>query len=149
MRVIEGLSGKSFGLVVGAVTVHDQRILFLRRSWTETFLPGQWALPAGKVKYREDPTQAVLRELYEEAGIAGQVRESIGASWFDSTYYGHELHSIQLNYIVHAADPAVRLLDGSNIDYRWISLADLADPPIDFDDFTREVIDQARGRWDE
>jgi 8-oxo-dGTP diphosphatase len=153
MQDFEGLTGKIFGVVVSAVTLHDaatlhdQSILFLRRSLTETFLPGSWALPAGKVKPGEDPKEAVLRELHEEAGITGEVRDYIGVSWFDSTYYGRELQSIQHNYIVTTDDPVINLLDGSNTDYLWVPVSELDDPPIVFDDFTRGVINQAINSW--
>jgi mutator protein MutT len=130
-------------VVVSAVTVHDQSILFLRRSETEAFLPRRWALPAGKVKFGEDPAEAVLRELHEEAGITGQVRECIGASWFESTYFEWEMQSMQLNYIVATKDPVVRLLDGSNDAYRWIPFSKLNDLPMAVDDFTQGVINQA------
>lgn len=47
----------------------DGLILTLRRSSTDVIRPLTWDLPGGGVEDNEDPTDAVIRETEEEAGI--------------------------------------------------------------------------------
>ncbi|WP_329430771.1 NUDIX hydrolase [Streptosporangium sp. NBC_01495] len=129
--------------MVCAVTFHEDRLLFLRRSLSEKFLPGNWTLPAGKVEHGEKLETAVLRELYEETGIQGRLHGMIGESRFASSYKGSDHRWRQFNYLVTTDDATVRLLDGSNIDHLWVRMDDLEHPPVIVDDFIRRVIDQA------
>ncbi len=56
--------------VAKVVIVNDEgKVLFLRRSQSDTNRPGQWDLPGGNVDEGEDFKQAVMREAKEEAGI--------------------------------------------------------------------------------
>ncbi len=48
---------------------YDSRILVLRRSLTDSYMPGEWDLPGGSVEQDEDPLLAAMRELKEESGI--------------------------------------------------------------------------------
>jgi len=133
----------TFGVLVSAVTFYDSKVLLLRRSLGEKFLPGAWGLPAGKIQYGEKPDQAALRELYEEAGIRGRVRQNVGTIWFESEYQDREVQHIQFNFEIQADSSSVKLIDGSNMDYRWIALSELDEPPVPIDEFTRQVISQA------
>jgi len=49
---------------------HDNLIMVLRRSSTDTHRPLTWDLPGGGVDYGEDPKDAVIREAQEEAGLS-------------------------------------------------------------------------------
>lgn len=133
----------TFGVLVSAITLYNERVLLLRRSFEEKFLPGVWGVPAGKIQYGEEPDDAALRELYEEAGIKGEVERNAGSIWFESQYKDRDVQHIQLNYIVRADNARVELMDGSNMDYRWVSIYDMDDPPVPIDDFTLRVIRQA------
>jgi 8-oxo-dGTP diphosphatase len=51
------------------VTNAHGEILLLQRSRSDDRRPLGWDLPGGNVEHNEDPNQAVLRELQEEAGL--------------------------------------------------------------------------------
>lgn len=57
---------------VGAVVVHDGRVLIGRRGHEP--LKGQWSLPGGAVEVGETLEEAVAREVLEETGL----RVSVG-----------------------------------------------------------------------
>lgn len=63
------------------VCVRDDAVLLSR------FIGGdrpRWTLPGGGMEHGEDPYDAVLRELTEETGYTGAVRELLGIhSWHD------------------------------------------------------------------
>lgn len=56
-------------LAVDAAVRRQDSILLVRRKFPPN--PGSWVLPGGFVDRDEDPEQAVIRELKEEAGLDG------------------------------------------------------------------------------
>jgi mutator protein MutT len=52
---------------VGAVVVHEGRVLLIRRG--KAPLQGRWVVPGGTVELGETLEQAVVRELWEETGL--------------------------------------------------------------------------------
>lgn len=63
------------------ICVRDDEVLLAR------FVGGdrpRWTLPGGGMDHGEDPYRTVLRELTEETGYTGEVRELLGIhSWHD------------------------------------------------------------------
>lgn len=56
---------------VGAVVLIDGRVLLVRRAYPPG--KGKWSIPGGLPEVGERLRDAVLRELYEEAGVKGRV----------------------------------------------------------------------------
>lgn len=57
-------------MLVRVCIVRGGRILVVRRSDEEDWLPGQWQLPCGAVEEGEAPPEAAAREVREEVGVA-------------------------------------------------------------------------------
>jgi 8-oxo-dGTP diphosphatase len=87
--------------LAAAVVVEDDRVLVVRRSKTERFLPCVWGVPCGKIDAGESPSEAALRELREETGLTGNVVRYLGKSTFSSVWRGQAAKNIQLNFLVH------------------------------------------------
>ncbi|MEW2386918.1 NUDIX hydrolase [Streptomyces venezuelae] len=128
--------------LAAAVVVFRRRVLLVRRSETERFLPGVWGVPCGKLEPGESPRDGVLRELKEETGLLGRVLRKVGESSFVSTYRGHEVKNWQDNFLVRPLtfDVTLPLPDQ---DHRWLALADLG--TVRIDDYNREIVRQAFG----
>ncbi|MEV0253590.1 NUDIX hydrolase [Streptomyces sp. NPDC050732] len=126
--------------LAAAVVMHRHRVLLVRRSRTERFLPGVWGVPCGKLEPEESPGDGVLRELKEETGLLGQVLRKVGESSFVSTYRGHEVKNWQDNFLVRPLtfDVTLPLPDQ---DHRWLAPADLG--TVRIDDYNREIVRQA------
>ncbi|MBM4354266.1 MAG: NUDIX hydrolase [Deltaproteobacteria bacterium] len=67
----------------------DRSILLIKRNH-EPFM-GRWCMPVGFAEIGEDIEQAALRELREEAGIDGRIRQLLDASSYVSPLYGDVL----------------------------------------------------------
>jgi 8-oxo-dGTP diphosphatase len=128
--------------LAAAVTVDDDRVLLVRRSETERFLPSVWGVPCGKVDPGETTGQAALRELREETGLAGSIIRYLGESVFFSVLRGRPTRNVQSNYLVR--------IDGGQRDVRlpkkdqasaWLSRDEISQ--FDgIDDYNRNVLRQ-------
>ena len=56
-------------VAVKALVIRRGRVLVLRRSSAEDVDPGLWDLPGGRMRFGEDPLEALGREVTEEAGL--------------------------------------------------------------------------------
>jgi 8-oxo-dGTP diphosphatase len=86
--------------LAAAIALHDDRVLVVRRSETETFLPSHWSIPCGKIEKGERPEEAVLRELKEETGLDGEDVQFVGQTFFRSLWDGQPVENEQSNYLV-------------------------------------------------
>ncbi len=62
-------------VVLGAVRDNSGRLLLAKRidkSIPEAY--GKWEFPGGKVDFGEQPEEALLREVYEECGLAIEIK---------------------------------------------------------------------------
>jgi 8-oxo-dGTP diphosphatase len=57
------------------VCVDDQQRLLMCRLSNITERPGAWTLPGGGIDFGEHPEAGALRELQEETGFVGRIRE--------------------------------------------------------------------------
>ena len=89
---------------VGAVVVHEGRVLLVQRA-SEPGL-GQWSLPGGLVEVGESLTDAVVREVREETGLAVEVVELI--ELVDRIYRDGE--RVRYHYVI--ADYLCRVVSG-------------------------------------
>ncbi len=76
---------------------------------------GRWAMPGGLAEIGHTPAEAVLRELWEEAGLRGRVTRLLGL--FDGRYWKSpsKVHLVHLVFLVDCADlapaPGIEMLD--------------------------------------
>jgi 8-oxo-dGTP diphosphatase len=126
--------------LAAAVVVHDDRVLAVRRSWTERFLPGVWGVPCGKLEPGEAPESAATRELTEETGLTGLVVGRAGESTFTSRWNGRTVRNLQTNFLVRptSLNVALPLPDQS---HRWVPIRDLE--KAEFDDHNLATVRQA------
>lgn len=127
--------------LAAAVVMDEQgRVLLVRRSERERFLPRVWGVPCGKLEAGESAEDGALRELKEETGLLGEVVRRIGESSFVSEYRGHEVKSWQDNFLVRPLTRQITLPEPDQ-DYAWLPTDRLS--CVEIDDYNRDVVSQA------
>ncbi len=107
---------------VGAIAVHDQRLLLVRRGHGPA--AGEWSVPGGRVESGETLFEAVVRELAEETQLEGVCDHFVG--WVERI--GDEHHFVILDFAVTVLDPAsAPVAGGDAAEAAWVSLAELSD----------------------
>lgn len=82
----------------------------------------KWTLPGGKIEIDEGPTEAALRELSEETGLASDALEFLATHKFDSR--AHHVFRLAVPDSL-AAHPQNEIAD-----CRWFSPRDLASKAV-------------------
>nr|WP_208865877.1 NUDIX hydrolase [Streptomyces zinciresistens] len=130
---------------LAAAVVMDrlQRVLLVRRSVKERFLPRVWGVPCGKLEPGETPEDGALRELKEETGLLGDIVRKVGESSFVSDYRGHEIKNRQDNFLVRPVTTQVTLPEPDQKSL-WLSPHELT--TVDIDAYNLDIVRQALTR---
>lgn len=116
-----------------AVIVRDSAVLLSRLSEASpVFTPGAWHLPGGGVDPGEQPADALVRELREEAGLEVTSARLLDARSYLAQRLGTQWHVVGL---LHAAqvgpgEPVVTEVDGSADAVRWVPVDQLDQLPL-------------------
>jgi mutator protein MutT len=110
---------------VGAVIVHQGRVLLVRRA-TEP-LKGEWSVPGGALELGEKLRDGVRREVREETGLEVEPGEVLEV--FDSLFTDAEgrtqYHYVLIDYLCRLlAGEAAAASDVSEV--RWVTAEELA-----------------------
>ena len=114
-------------VVAAVIRDNEDRVLLTRRA-IESHMGGLWEFPGGKINDGEAPSEALVRELEEELGIAVAVEEPL-------TFAVHEesgLRILLLFYRASIVSGQPRGREGQQVE--WVQVADLPSyptPPAD------------------
>ena len=104
---------------------------------------GQWTLPGGGLGLGESPEAALVRELAEETGLAGQVGAVLG---IDSIFFPasddrpQPLHGLRIVYDVALERTPISETEGSTDQAAWIPLGELSVlPTVELVDFALDL----------
>ncbi len=117
------------------------RLLLTRLAPHVAGVAGRWTLPGGGIDHGVDLRDAVVREVYEEAGVhvdVGAVLDVRSAHWVGPRPDGvvEDFHSIQVIYDATlrpesvGVTPAVTEVGGSTDACAWLTPAEVADRPL-------------------
>jgi len=101
-----------------------------------------WGLAKGQVEEGERPEDAALREVREETGVAGRIREPLGEITYWFVWDGERVHKTVSFFLMQAAGGDTSRRDGEMEEVRWFPL-DQAVRRAGFKS-EREVLERAR-----
>jgi 8-oxo-dGTP diphosphatase len=109
-------------LAVGAIVVHDDRLLLVRRGRGPG--AGRWAPPGGRVAAGEGPIAAVRREVAEETGLT--VRVDALAGWVECRGTEPDPYDyLILDFFATPVGPTALHAGDDATDARWVELAEV------------------------
>jgi mutator protein MutT len=104
---------------VGAIAIHDGRLLLVRRGTGPA--AGEWSIPGGRVDYGETLAEAVVRELAEETGVEGVCDRLVG--WVERI--GSEHHFVILDFAVTVLDPGALRAGSDAAEAEWVPMEEV------------------------
>lgn len=114
--------------VAGCFCEWDGKLLYLKRHADKPY-GSTWGLPAGKIEKGEDPSQAAVREVYEEVGIRldpAKLQEVVKAY----------LEVDQVRYVFHAfrirleKAPQIKLEPDAHTEAKWLTIEEALKLPL-------------------
>ena len=102
-------------LVVGAIIVKSEKILFLKRPDNE-YLGGIFELPSGKVETNETLKEALIREVKEETNL--DIHSVV--NFIDSFDYESKSgkRTRQFNYLIDVKNGNIQLTE--HVAFKWV-----------------------------
>lgn len=132
--------------VVGAAVILDSqnRILLVKRSENDVYLPGYWGMPGGKIEFGETLNEGLKREVFEEIGFKVEVGYPLLVKSFELRY---EISKDRFFYEIFCLcnvkdDKQVPKLSGEHSDFKWVSLENIILSPIT--EYMKNVISEIK-----
>ncbi|MEM9563012.1 MAG: NUDIX domain-containing protein [Actinomycetota bacterium] len=131
MEQAEPTAGPRPEVAVGAVVIHDGRLLLIRRGRGPAV--GQWSVPGGRVEPGEHLAAAVEREVREETAIEVTCGRLVG--WVERL--GHDHHFVILDFLAELIGSPEGTAGDDASEMAWVPLerlpeVDLVDGLLDF-----------------
>lgn len=116
-------------LVNRALVLNKKKeVLLIKRSKSDSYMPGKWELPGGKLDAGQDISNALEREILEETGLAVLLTDKV-AYWHSKIltqgkYKG--LPYIVLIGLAKSVGGSIKL-SAEHDDYAWVSKSEVFD----------------------
>lgn len=135
-----------------AVVVRGEQIL-LSRIAERVSASELWTLPGGGVDHGEHPSDAVVREAWEETGLHLSVEPSariysghLQSAWRDGRRV--DAHAVRIVFSgwvpLDSPEPRVMEVDGSTCEAAWIPIADVLSDQVPVVPMVREALNDLR-----
>ena len=117
-------------ITVAGCLINNGMVLIVRRAQTESFLPGFYELPGGKVDFGEDPSLSLIREFKEEVNLDIEIVKPFRT--FSYLSENGRRHTVEIVYLVELKDAVKNIkLSKDHDDYKWVTLSDMKKLKID------------------
>lgn len=110
-------------VAVSAFIHRDGKVLVVKRSDNDTFLPSYWELVGGKIEWGENPHDGLVREVREEAGIDVITRWPYHV--WDYVTEADQRHLVEVVFVCDMTAAPKVTLSAEHQEFRWVSENDL------------------------
>jgi len=118
------MKGKVQKITVAGLLVLDDKVLVVRRSQNESYLPGYYELPGGKVDFEERPETSLEREFLEEVNL--HVKTSDPYRVFTYVSDKGKRHTVEIVFLVELKDDIKNIkLSKAHDAFKWVSREDV------------------------
>ncbi|MDD4333220.1 MAG: NUDIX hydrolase [Patescibacteria group bacterium] len=109
---------------VTAFILFNNKVLILKRSKQEKFLPNYYEMPGGKVEFGESPDMALIREIKEETNLSIEIIKPY--SFFSYISDNNQRHTVDIQFITKIkSNEADVKLSNSHDDYKLIEVDEI------------------------
>lgn len=109
----------------GLIFNNEGKVLMVKRSENDEFLPGVYELPGGGTEYLEDPEQSLEREILEECGVKVKVLHPLTTFSFEMNHEGVLKHTVEIIYLCQMENLQEISLSFEHSDYKWMSFEEI------------------------
>lgn len=127
-------------LVVRAAVINKEgKILLMKRYKDDTWMPGKWELPGGKVDLGQDASNAMEREVLEETGLVIIPTDKV-VYWNSEIVGSGKYKGLPYLAIVGTAKPVAGEINLSkeHDDYTWLTIKEALQKDVVFE--TRQAL---------
>ncbi|MFH1661482.1 MAG: NUDIX domain-containing protein [Candidatus Falkowbacteria bacterium] len=107
--------------VKGIIRRGDGKILIVKRSDQDNFMPGIWETVGGGIKEKDIPQVALEREIMEETGLSVKVREPFNVFTFNNDKGEFK---IGITFVCDYIDGEIKL-SSEHSEFKWIDSKDI------------------------
>ena len=121
------------------VVFKDDKILLVQRSKNDSFQPGKWELPGGKLDIGQEPNEALEREVLEETGL--YVKLTSPKFFVDTKMLASGSYAGMACVLIVGEAKVIGgklKLSEEHDDYKWVTIEEAFD--IDVRDTTRKTL---------
>lgn len=118
---------QKFRLAVHTWIEKDNKFLIVRRSLSDSFMPGVWDTPGGSLNFGEDPKDALIRETKEESNLKIEIGQLL---FCHNLVCNNSDHWFALVYQCQIIGQEKIILDPTeHEEYRWVTYEELKQLP--------------------
>ncbi len=116
----------NYRVSVELIIKNNDKILLAKRADDADVAPGQWCVPAGKVKYDEIPIVAALREAKEETGLDIAIISEVSCRTSKIKSKGEDAYRLIYTYLVKPTTDDKEQINEEHSEFAWVRKDEVA-----------------------
>ena len=110
-------------VVTGGFIVSNNKFLLVKRADNDTFYPGVWEIPGGKLEFGEATETGLRRELKEEVGLEVEIISPI--SVWDYTNQENSTQYVEIDFLCKYKGDSKVIISEEHSDFKWVTFDEL------------------------
>jgi 8-oxo-dGTP diphosphatase len=115
------------GVAATVFMCRGKKIFLMKRAGSTG--EGTWAIPGGKLEFKEHPLHAAVREIQEETGVELSESDLELIGYTNDIHEKEQLHFVSLTFIAKNINQEPRIMEPNKCtEMGWFDIADLPSP---------------------